>query len=855
MAASPGDTAKPDSSKEKYIAQLKANSDLEEPVQYKAHDSIVFDMKNDALFLYKTGVLDYTEISLQADSIAVSFEENILYAGGLVDSNGVLQGKPIFRDDKQDYNADWMAYNYKTQRGKVKYVRTKMGDEYVSGEAIKMDSLDFQGKQVVYIKNGSFTSCPDPHPHFYIRSKKLKVIPGSGIFSGPLSLVIADFPIPLPIPYGFFPNQEGRRSGLILPEYGEAADRGFFLKSGGYFWAVSDYFDLSFMGDIYTKGGWRLEARTNYRKRYWYNGTFGLEMALRKFGEKGDIGYSADRSYFVKWQHQQNINPTSTFRASVNAGSSNYLSQQSYDTEEILTNTLKSNISYNKKFANSPYNLTLNLDHSQNTATRNVTMGLPNLTVARARTFPFKSKGKPRKKLWKWTEQIGYSYTFNARNQISVIDSLLDDVLFRPTNNVTLVTINEEDTTTTTKQGLDYYRNGMRHTVPISTKLSLFKYLNISPSFNYNEYWNLRTINRTYFAANDSIGETVENGFYAARDYRFSLAAQTQLFGFYRFVGKRKPIMRHTISPSISYVYNPDFRQEKWGIIREVQSDSTGTMQTYNRFANSLMAPGGSSESQSINFSINNRLEMKYKNLKAIDDTTSNPENQWKKFALIDNLSLSGAYNFAADSLNLTPISASARTTLFNNKVNIQVRSTFEPYAFNDAGNKIADYYYDVTGKLFWISSFQFTAGTSFRSKPRGKKEANERKVAYNPARAYFLQQYVDFEIPWSMNFNYNLTYSNSGIQKDTIQSMRVNGDFSFTKKWKVAMGTGYDFDNREFTYTTVSIHRDLHCWEMAFTWVPFGTRQSFTLTINVKNPTLKDLKLTKRSNWQDRQL
>ncbi len=850
----PGDTSKPDSSREKYVEKLKAGSDLEAPVTYEAHDSIVFDMEKDMLFLFKSGKLNYTEITLQADSIAVDFGTNLLIAGGLADSSGVLQGKPVFRDDKQDYTADWMAYNYKTQRGKVRYVRTKMGDEYISGDAIKMDSLDINGKQIVYIKNGTFTSCSELDPHFYIRSSKLKVIPNDKIVSGPLSLVVGGFPLPIGLPFGFFPNQEGRRSGLILPEYGEAADRGFFLKSGGYFLAVNDFFDLAVTGDIYTKGGWRLEARTNYKKRYWYNGTFSFETALRKFGEEGDPGFSKDRSYFVKWNHQQNIDPTSTFRASVNAGSSNYLSRQSYDTREILTNTLKSNISYNKKFSNSPYTFTLNLDHSQNTATKNVTLGLPNLTFSRARAFPFQSKGKPYGKFWEWAENIGISYNFNARNQISVPDSLLGSALFRAQEDITLQTISEGDTTFTTSRGLDYYRNGMQHSIPLSTKISLFRYLNISPAFNFNEYWNLRRSVRQYFPSQDTVVIYDEDGFFAVRDFDFSVSAQTQVFGFYRFTGKRKPMIRHTINPAISYNFNPDFSQEKWNIIRQVQADTLGTMQTNNQFGNSLMAPGGSRESQSMSFSLNNRLEMKYRNLKEEEDSAGSTKEIWKKFVLIDNFSLSGSYNFAADSLNMSPVSSSARTTLFNNKLNIQLHSTFEPYSFDSNGRKMSEYYYNTAGRLFWISQVTLTAGTSFRSRPRGKDNQNERKLAYDPARSLFLEQYVDFQVPWSLNINYNLTYTNSGVNTDTIQSLRINGDFSFTPKWKLALASGYDFDNKEFTFTTLSVHRDLHCWDLSFNWVPFGTRKSFIFTLNVKNPTLKDLKITKRSNWQDRQ-
>lgn len=854
-----------DTAKTRILDSLKANTDIKSTINYKAEDSIVFDITNSTLFMFKKGDLKYEDIGLKSDSIAVNWETNILYAKGLMDSTGKITGQPTLTESESEYSAKEIAYNFKTQRGKVKFVRTQMEDGYIIADVLKKD-----GNETYYIKDGKFTTCDLDHPHFYIKSKKLKVIPGDKIISGPLMLYIEDFPLPIVVPFGFFPNQSGKRSGVVFPTYGESADRGFFLRDGGYYFAVSDYMDFQVTGDIFSKGGYRLALSSNYNKRYKYFGSVGIEYGVQKFGEKGDPDYNATQNFFVRWNdHQQTITPHLKLTANVQAGTSGYLSNNSYNEREYLTNTLKSNITFNKTFANSPWNAVLNLDHSQNTQTKQIQLGLPNLVVSRSRFFPFKSNKGVSKNAW--YEKIGLNYTANLQNSIATPDSFLAGFLLRPKLSQNLLTpiLSDGDTIgfdTTQVYANQYIKNGIVQRIPITTNLNLAKYINLSPSINYNEYWYFNTVEKIYNSAEGKTEDVYLPGFATARDFNASVNASTRLYGIYEFSNERKTHIRHTVLPSLSYTYQPDFGDSIWGYYRTVQSDSLGNTLKYSRFERGIFGGPSNGERQTVNFTLNNQFEMKrlkqedeIEKEKGQDTTSANgPEKKidpWVRSKLIDNIGVSTNYNFAADSMNLAPFNFNARTSFANNLISFQSSAVLDPYKVDINGRRYNEYLLATSGRLGRLTSFNFAVTASLRSKKRvGEvKAANQVPEDEMAHVLYYRDLYVDFSVPWTLNLNYNLRYTNSGINRDTTQTLNLTGDFNLTPKWKLGYTTGYDFSNRDFSYTSLTIYRDLHCWEMSVNWIPFGARKSYNFSINVKSATLKDLKLTRRRDWQDR--
>lgn len=858
-------TAPTDTAKIRVLDSLKAKTDIKSTITYKSEDSIVFDITSSTLYLFKQGDLKYEEIGLKADSIAVNWDNNILYAKGIKDSTGAITGQPILTESESEYSAKEIAYNFKTQRGKVQFARTKMEDGYIIADVLKKD-----GQETYYIKDGKFTTCDLEHPHFYIKSRKLKVIPGDKIISGPLMLYIEDFPLPVVVPFGFFPNQSGKRSGVVFPTYGESADRGFFLRDGGYYWAINDYVDLQLTGDIFSKGGYRLALSSTYNKRYRYIGSFGIEYGVQKFGEKGDPDFSKATNFFVRWNdHQQTITPHLKLTANVQAGTSDYLSANSYNEREYLTNTLKSNITLNKTFANSPWNMVLNLDHSQNTQTKLVQIGYPNLVISRSRFFPFKSKKGISKNAW--YEKIGLNYTGNLQNTISAPDSFVIGFLLRPKTAQFLHTpiISDGDTIgwdTTQVLANEYVRNGMAHRIPVSTNLTLAKYINLTPSFNYNEYWYFNTLEKVYNSVDNEVESIITPGFATARDFNASVNASTRIYGIYEFRNERKTHIRHTVLPSVSYTYQPDFGDSTWGYYRTVQSDSLGNTQRYSRFERSSVGGPASGERQSVNFNLSNQFEMK--RLKRAEDLakekgkdttqTGAPEKKidpWIRSKLIDNIGVSTNYNFAADSLKLAPFTFNARTTLANNLISIQSNATMDPYKVDVNGRKYDEFLLATGGRLGRLTSLTFAVTASLRSKKRvGEVKPSEDVPEDEMAHVlYYRDLYVDFSVPWTLNLNYNFRYSNTGLNRDTTQTVNFTGDFNLTPKWKLGYTTGYDFSNKDISYTSLTIYRDLHCWEMSVNWIPFGARKSYNFAINVKSSTLKDLKLTRRRDWQDR--
>lgn len=856
-AATPGDTikniakgdpkTKKDSLETIKLADLKAKSDLKTMISYKADDYMLLDMESKTLYLHRAGSLTYDKMVLNADSIAVDWNQNTMYADGLVDSMGQKNGRPDFAENEQSYRADRIAYNFKSQKGLVTMARTQQGSEYIIGEYVRKEN-----DSTYYIKNGKFTSCELDHPHYYIKSSKLKVIPQKKIITGPLMLVIEDFPLPLVVPFGFFPNQTGQRSGLVMPTYGESAERGFFLRNGGYYFAINDHVDLLLRGDIFSKGGYRLEVGSAYNKRYKYQGNFQFEYGLQRFGERDDPEQfrSTETNFKLIWKHDQTINPQARFFANVNVLSSNFNRANSYIEQDYLSNTFKSTISYTQSFANSPWRLGLNLNHSQNTQTKQVALDMPIVTLNRTRFFPFKGKNSTGSK---WYHNIGLNYSMGAQNQISVTDTLLPKIFKNPFGTITYEQATNGDTSLVTKNSLDFFNNGMSHTIPISTQLNLASYVNIQPSITYHEYWYYRTKNHYYDVARQTVASEYVYGLATARDFNAAVSASTRIYGLFGGGNKRGTTVRHTLQPSLGFTYRPDFADVRFGFYENVRVDTTGRKEPFSRFAGGIQGGPPSGEQQLVTLGINNILELKYRTKTADGDSAL--KDPFTRITLLDAFSASTSYNFAADSLQLAPLGFSARTNILNNKFNIQLNGAVDPYTVDPTGRRINVFRYEKNGSIGRLSTMTLAFSTVLSSKKTPVVQPTSKDATPEELNNLQLYRdlYVDFNIPWRLNFSANFGYTNTGIFRDTTFTINTSGDFNMTPKWKIGFTTGYDFSQMDFSYTSLTIYRDLHCWEMSMTWIPFGDRKSYNFTLNVKSSTLKDLKLTKRRDWQDR--
>ena len=858
------DSIVPDSTLSDTItAPPEKSSALKSKVVYSAEDSIRFDIITHNAYLFGTARVDYEAVTLTAEYIELDMSKNIVYAIGKLDSAGNLKGKPVFIDDGQKFSTETITYNFETEKGLITQVITTEGDGFIHSDTAKKFPDD-----ILYIKNGAYTTCDLEHPHFSIKSPRIKIIPDDKIITGPAYLTIADIPTPLVVPFGLFPNKRGRSSGILIPTYGESLNTGFFLKDGGYYFGINDRIDLALKGDIYSKGSWALKARSNYKKRYKYQGYLNLSYSEFQFGERELENFSRQGDFFIEWSHKQDpkARPNSTFSAKVNAGSKNYNKFNSNNSVDYLTNTFQSNISFSKSWANRPYNLSLNLRHSQNTLTNVVDISLPEVAFSVNRFYPFKQKNKTGK--GNAFSNIGIGYRLDAINKISTYDSLL----FSETE-------------------FSDFNNGVRHTVPISTSIKIFKYINLNPSINFTDRWYFQSINKqwiddTLFTSTDTIVGYIRSdtiiGFQNAYDFNFSASLTTKLFGMFQFKGKHLKAIRHVITPNIRFTYRPDFGDNQWGYYKSVQSDTLGNTTDYSIFGDNSTWRGyygspPSGKSGVINFSLTNNLEMKVRSKK----DTANPT---KKIMLIENLVVAASYNMALDSLNWSKISLTGFTSLIGKQLFVRYAAFFDPYvliadtnvdgSYKPKGRRVNRFEINENGRLARPENSDWFVGLNLRLRPdmfkksdtpkpitektSDKGSAEELEMINNSP-----QSFVDFSTPWSMDISYNLSYLNryyystsdsrDSISSKLIQTLAITASVNITDKWKIEVRTGYDFVNEDFTYTSIDIYRDLHCWEMNFNWIPFGFRQSYNFGIKVKSSVLQDLKLSRKREWYDR--
>lgn len=828
----------------------RKGSMLEAPIKGKNRDSLVFNVRDKMVYVYGEGDITYQTMNMKADYMRINMDTRVIRAYGVNDTvdNKPVVTRPEFTENGKTYTMDTIDYNMKSKKAKIKGVATQEGEGYLIGDNVKKMT-----DNSINISSGRFTTCENTdHPHFYLEMTRAKFIPGKKAIFGPSYLVMEDVPIYfLGVPEGFFPMSSGPKSGFLMPTYGEEYVKGFFLRDFGYYFTFNDYIDLTLTGGIYTLGSWEAAASSRYIKRYKYSGSFSADFSKVRFGDKGSPDYTNQSNFRIQWTHTQDskFRPGSTFSASVNFSTSGYSKYSATTINDILSTQTNSSIAYSKTWSGTPFSLSANMAVSQNSSNSTISVTLPTVVFNMSRVYPFKRKqtmGKER-----WYEKISVSYTGKLTNSVSTTEKELF-----------------------TKQTLKDMKNGVEHTIPVSTSMTLFNYLNITPSANYTERWFFKKQERQWNPETNTVDYLEpEYGFYRLYNYNVGVSASTKLYGMYRFKNPNSKIQafRHVITPTISFSYAPDFSHQKYGYYKAVQSDTTGHVTIYSPFAGNAYSVPSSGRSMSLNFSLQQNLEMKVLSKR---DTTGT-----RIIKLIDNFTISGSYNFLADSMNLSNISLSFRSKLTNN-FGIQLSATLDPYVVTPEGRRINKLMLS-RGKLGRIVSTGWSFGYSFNSKnqsaPSGQALTNDiTSQPIDPAysnpffdpygtmdpvlrRQYMAQTYYDFNMPWNFSFNYTISYGISlvnngttGYRKNINQTIGFNGSVNLTPKWGISFQGGFDLMTRKLTTSSISITRDLHCWQMGFSWIPFGFHKSWSFNIGVKSSMLQDLKYDKSQSMYD---
>ena len=827
-------------------------SEIETTINYSARDSIFYDLKTQKLKLYGDSKIDYGEINLEAYEILVNWTDKTLDANFILDSTGKKIGKPIFSEGNQSYETDKITYNFDSRKAKIKGIVTQLDDAYMQGEDVKKNEYD-----ELFISHAKYTTCNLAEPHFHISANKIKVIPGKKVVSGPFHLKFGDVPTPLGFIFGMFPQPKKKVSGLIMPNYGEEKRRGFYLRDGGYYFAVNDHIDLRITGDIYSKGSYGGTIATNYNKRYSYNGSLRFNYNKSKLGDFENPSVSNDFS--LSWSHTPDSRgKSSRFSSSVNFQTNSYNQNKNLvysNFNESINAQFNSNISYSKTF-NGPFNLSANLRHSQNVQTKKVNLTLPDVSYNMSRIYPFKNLGKLGKTA---LGKLSISHRFTGKIELtngSVGSSLSGLNIINSSNNFSeQIDFNTDNINSI----IDRSKIGGKHTIPISTSFNLLKYFTVSPSMNYDEIWYLKKLNYSFNELENGIEIDTTNSFQRAWSYSTALALSTRIYGTVFFKKGKIKAIRHVISPEISMSFSPDFTKPKFGYYENVQINNEGDTKLLSKYENFLFGAPRIGSSASMNFYIGNNLEMKVVDK---NDTISGT----RKIKIFDNLSFSSSYNFLADSFGLAPIRFNTRTSFFKRLINLSVSGNIDPYTFrldsiNENGNvyqrrinELALKNNQGIGSLAYIN---MALGIRFSAKDfRNDNEEIESSYGTQEELDYInsnIAEYIDFNVPWSLNASYNLNRRKIGFREPTItQTLTFSGDISISEKTKVSFRSGYDFKFKMLTQTSINATRDLHCWRINFSWVPFGRFQSYNLTINAVSALLQDLKLEKRSRFFD---
>lgn len=849
----------------------KSKSALEEPVSYSAKDSITFDYTNSRAHLFGGSQVNYQNLQLTADDISLSLDSSLVHASGRPDSTGAIQGKPLFKQGEDEYEPDRISYNFKTRKAFISNVYTQEGEGFMQSREGKRDSSG-----VMYVQNGKYTTCDAEHPHFYVSLTRAKMHPGKNVIFGPAYLVVEDVPLPLAIPYGFFPFSSSYKSGFIMPTYGDETTRGFYLRDGGYYFAINDKVDLKVLGEFYTKGSWGLSAQTNYKKRYRFGGNFYFSYQNTKEGEKNMPDYSVSKSFKLTWSHRQDAkaNPTQTFSASVNFATSSYERNNltsMYNPESYTQSTRTSSVSYSKSFSKVGLTLSGTFNLSQNMRDSSISVTLPTLSISQSRFNPFKRKKAAGQE--RWYEKIAMSYTGTLANSINT----KEDKLFHSSL-------------------VKDWRNGMRHQVPISASFSVLNYINVTPSFTFTDRMYTHKVMQGWDTERQDVQRDTVYGFYNVYNYNMSISANTKLYGMYRplpwFGGKKIAAIRHVFTPTVSFSYAPDFSQSRFGFYDSyVKTDANGNVSTvrYSPFSGMMYSTVGQGMTGSVTMDVANNIEMKVR--------TDKDSTGYRKISLIDELGGSLSYNMAAKRRPWSDLNLRARIKL-TKKYTYSMNAVFATYAYEKDENGrvyVGDHTEWSMGRF---GRFQGTAqnisysisNETFR-KLFGKKhrtttsddeldeeldedeetdptmqnvdpDRKKGKTGANQESNGDVDEdgYLKFSLPWSINIGYGVTIRENTQGRFNDKRMRypyklshtlnLSGNIRISEGWNINFSSGYDFNMHKLSMTTASLSRDLHCFQMSCSMV-ISPYTSYNFTFACKAGTLADaLKWKKQSSY-----
>lgn len=848
------------------IKDKKKKDAIDAPVYYECTDSMVWSRAGNA-YLYGNSKVTYDNVELTADVITMNMDSSVVHANGRPDSTGVMVGLPIFKDGSTPYESDRMSYNFKSKKGFISNVYTQQGDGFIMGGKAKKDSAD-----VFYSEDGKYTTCDAEHPHFYIQLTRAKVRPKKDVVSGPLYLVIEDVPLPLALPFGYFPFTSSYSSGIIMPTYGDEMERGFYLREGGYYFAISDKLDLRLTGEIYTKGSWGLGAASTYAKRYRYSGNIDFNYLVTKEGEKGLPDYAVGKNFRLQWSHRQDpkAHPNSNFSASVNFATSSYERANLNSLYNPILNSQSmrtSSVSYSHTFPNIGLTISTTMNIAQSIQDSTLSLTLPNLSISLSKKYPFKRKKRAGDE--RWYEKISLSYSGQMSNSISTKeDKVFDSNLMRD------------------------WKNGFKHYIPISATFQLFDVINITPSFNYTERWYLKKVNQRWDNASNSVVRDTINGFNRVYNYNFSISANTTLYGFYQPAGflkkSRIHTIRHVFKPSISFTYAPDFGDHRYGYYDSyVYTDKNGEVRTveYSPYQNSLYGIPGKGKTGSISFSVSNNVEMKWR--------TKN--DSLKKISIIDELGASISYNMAAKTRPWSNLSTRLRLKLSKNYT-FSLNATWATYAytFNENGQVVVgdrtEWSYGRFGRFQGMSqniSYTFNNKTydkikkwlfgedeeekdadgiieddvekSLDKKDDSRESLRNSKAKKSKDAEVDEDGYMRFKFPWSLTVSYGIIMAENTAAQINVKTMRypykftqnlnVSGNIGISDNWNINFTSGYNFEFKKLTTTMLNISRDLHCFEMSC-GIVLSPYASFNFSFRATSQMLADaLKFEKRSS------
>ncbi|WP_455081898.1 putative LPS assembly protein LptD [Prevotella melaninogenica] len=852
-------------------SMMRARSNgIDAPVKYSAEDSLVYDAESGTAYLYGNSKVDYENMKLTSDKVHMNLDKSTVRATGTIDSTaeGGIKGKPVFTMGKDEYKSDTMAFNFKSKKGLIKGVYTEQQDGFLSGEVGKRDSTGS-----IYLQHGRYTTCDKPHPDFYIALSRAKVRPGKDVVFGPAYLVVADVPLPLAIPYGFFPFSKKYSSGFIMPSYGDESDRGFYLRDGGYYFAISDKWDLKLLGEIYTKGSWGVSAASNYRKRYRYSGSFLFSYQDSKTGDKGLPDFAEQESFKIQWNHRQDpkANPYSSLAASVNFATSSYERNNlnsMYNPQTLTQSTRTSSVSWSTGFSSIGLSLSATTNLAQNMRDSSIQITLPDLNISLSRFYPFKRKhlvGKER-----WYEKISMSYTGQLANSISTKeDKLLHSNLIKD------------------------WKNAFQHTIPVQANFTLFNYINVTPSFNFTDRMYSKKVTRGWdnILQKEVVRDTTY-GFHNVYNWSMSVGASTKLYGFWvpnrKLFGDKIQAIRHVITPQVSFSYAPNFGARRYGYYDSYQyTDASGNVKLieYSPYQDELYSVPGKYKTEMISWDVSNNIEMKVKSDK---DTTG-----YKKISIIDELGASMSYNAAADYHRWSDLSMRLRLKWWKNYT-FSLNAQFATYAYElDANGKPyvgnhTEWGYGRLPRFQGMSqNFSFTLNPEKLKKWFGRKDDKDDdkvsvdsdgpdtniesnmdddlekgKYAAKKKRGNIAETdddgYMSFNMPWSLTIGYGITMRENTAGRFNTKTMRypykftqtlnLSGNIRISDGWNINFSSGYDFENHAMSMTTASLSRDLHCFNMSAS-VVLAPYTSYNFTFRCNAATLTDaLKYDKRS-------